>query len=337
MLLLIFHQLLYILRKADISNWELLSATYETPICRRETPTSSLSPRAHSRIIERVRLLSVERILRRLIPSTALLSRSLVFTLVFGVVDMVVRPFFRLFTNQPLPPLKLIVRTGVGNNIFFPHYYYLTTSVHTWLYFFYRGFATVDSHIVDIGSGVGKHAVALRDFNYMDNERFRGLYHGFDVDPEMVGWCQGHFPPAHFRFTLLDMHSKVYNPRGSKNKPMLRCEDGSIDVVFSQSLFSHLLEEDIRHYMAESFRVLKLGGVMSMTFFCINDLERLQLLGRRWSFRHRIGPAYVEDKNFPESAVAYRKEWILEVARSYGFSDARVILPAKQSTLECVK
>jgi hypothetical protein len=74
-----------------------------------------------------------------------------------------------------------------------------------------------------------------------------------------------------------------------------------------------------------------------MTFFCMEDLEKLQLLVGRWSFDHRIGAAYVEDKNFPESAVAYSKGWILEVARSCGFSHARVVLPNYQSTLECIK
>jgi SAM-dependent methyltransferase len=250
---------------------------------------------------------------------------------------MMIRPYFRLYTSQPIPPLRLIVRTGVGNNIIFPHYNYLTESARIWLHFFNKGVATLDSSIVDIGSGVGKSAVALRDFDYA-GEQFRGVYYGFDVDPEMTQWCQEHFPPEHFTFAWVDMHNEVYSPHGSiGNKPCLDCEDGTIDLVFSQSLFSHLLEEDIRHYMSESLRVLKSGGTMSMTFFCMDDLEQMQLLGGRWSFGHRIGPAYVQDKRFPESAIAYRKEWILSVAKSCGFVQARVVLPTYQSTLECIK
>jgi SAM-dependent methyltransferase len=218
-----------------------------------------------------------------------------------------------------------------------PHYFYLTASTDIWLYFLDRRYATLDSRIVDIGSGVGKSAVALRDLDYA-GDRFRGLYQGFDVDPEMVQWCQENFPSDRFKFELVDMYTKVYNPRGSLGaKPRLNCEDASVDFVFSQSLFSHLLEKDIRHYIGESFRVLRPGGAMLMTFFCLDDLERLQLIGGRWTFRHRLGPSYVEDENFPESAVAYRKAWILEAARSCGFSHARVILPAYQSTLECIK
>ena len=104
--------------------------------------------------------------LRRLVPSTVLLSRSAAFAGVSRAVDFAVRPFFRLFfTSQPIPPLRLIVRTGVGNNILVPHYFYLTVSASLWLYFFSKGFATLDSQIVEIGSGAGKSVVALRDFD----------------------------------------------------------------------------------------------------------------------------------------------------------------------------
>ena len=54
---------------------------------------------------------------------------------------------------------------------------------------------------------------------------------------------------------------------------------------------------------------------MYMTFFCIDDVE----LGRRWTFRHRHGNAYVENARFPEAAVAYKKAFLLEVAKTCGF------------------
>ena len=279
---------------------------------------------------------TLDRTLRGGVPSLALLSRSAVFAGASRAVDTVVRPLFRLFTSEPIPPLRLMVRIGVGNNILVPHYNYLTNSVPMWMYFFSKGFATLDSRIVEIGSGVGRSVLPLRRLEYA-GERFQGLYHGFDVDSEMVQWCREHFPPDHFRFTTLDMQSKVYNPYGSVGaKPRLDCEDNSIDLVFSASLFTHLLEEDLRHYVSESFRLLKPGRVMSMSFFCLEHLEQKRLLGGRWTFRHRIGNAYVESRSFPESAVAYRKEWILEVARSCGFSHARVV-PNVQSVLEATK
>ena len=279
----------------------------------------------------------LDRALRRIIPSTALLSRSAATVPMLAAADGIARAMLRVFTRQPIPPLKYIVRTGVGNSIFFPHHYYLTAAYPIWMYLFSRGLASLDSRIVDIGSGVGKSAVALRDFDYL-GQRFQGHYHGFDIDPGMVAWCRENFPADRFRFTCLDMNSSVYNPEGSVgNRPRLEYEDGGADLVLSQSLFSHLLEDDIRHYLRESRRVLRPGGVMSMTFFCLDDLERLGLLGGRWTFQHPLGAALVESSKYPESAVAYQREWMLGAAREAGFSSAAVILPATQSTLEGVR
>ncbi len=278
-----------------------------------------------------------DRLARKFVPSTALLSRSALLQPVLATFDSLARLLLRVFTKRPIPPLRYIVRTGVGNSILFPHLYYLTASHNLWLYFFSRGLARLDSAIVDIGSGVGKSAVGLRDFAYAD-ARFIGRYHGFDVDPDMVDWSRRHFDAERFQFSLVDMGSSVYRPEGStSDKPTLDVASDSIDLVFSQSLFSHLLEDDIKHYLRESCRVLRPGGVLSMTFFCLDDLERLGLLGNRWTFRFPRGAARVENDRYPESAVAYARDFMLEEARRAGFSQASVVLPSYQSTLECIK
>ncbi|CAA9311266.1 MAG: hypothetical protein AVDCRST_MAG68-1234 [uncultured Gemmatimonadetes bacterium] len=279
----------------------------------------------------------LDRLLRKLVPSTAILSRSAPGALALAATDLVARPLLRVFTSRPVPPLRYIVRTGVSNSIFFPHDYYLTSSGNTWMYFFATGAARLDSTIVDIGSGVGRTAVALRDFHY-HGVKFTGTYHGFDVDRDMVEWCSRNFPGDRFRFHWVDAGSTVYNPGGVRDlHPALSVESGSVDLVYSHSLFSHLLEDDIQAYLAEGYRVLRPGGVLLMTFFCLEDMEELQLLGGRWTFRHTVGAARVENQKYPESAVAYPREWMMEAARRQGFSSVEVILPAHQSTLRCVK
>ena len=57
----------------------------------------------------------------------------------------------------------------------------------------------------------------------------------------------------------------------------------------SQSLLSHLLERELEAYVKESARVLRTGGIMAMTFFCMEDLRALKLLGGRWTFAHQQG------------------------------------------------
>jgi len=280
---------------------------------------------------------AIDRRVRRWIPSTALLSRNRLFRASSWLPDLFARAVLRVLTRQPLPPLPLIVRTGVGNSILFPHYWYLTASAPLWMYYFANRYAGLDSTIVDIGSGAGRSAVGLRDFEYL-GERFRGRYLGFDVDPEMIGWCQAHFPVDRFSFMTVDMASTVYNPAGSaSSRPRLDCPDGTADLVYSQSLFSHLLEEGVRHYLSESHRMLKPGGWMLMTFFCLDDLERLGLMGGRWTFSHSVGAARVENADYPESAVGYTRSWMVQAAQSAGFAEANVSLPNFQSTIVCRK
>jgi hypothetical protein len=58
--------------------------------------------------------------------------------------------------------------------------------------------------------------------------------------------------------------SAHYNPRGSLrgDAATFPAAERSIDIAFAASLFTHLLEPDARHYLAESARTLKRGGLL---------------------------------------------------------------------------
>jgi hypothetical protein len=74
-----------------------------------------------------------------------------------------------------------------------------------------------------------------------------------------------------------------------------------------------------------------------MTFFCIDDLRDLNFLGGRWPFPHRDGPAYVENPQYPEAAVAYDRSWMIKAFEDAGFTMVRTELPDFQSTIVGVK
>ncbi len=275
--------------------------------------------------------------LRRLVPSTAVLSRSALFYPFSVINDWTVGTACRMVSKRRFPPMRYISRTGC-NDILSPYFFYLTKGVNFWLYAFAQGWANLDSRIVDLGSGCGKTAVALRDFEYM-GERFRGQYCGYDVDAGMVRWCRKNFHSEHFRFRAMDVFNAVYNPRGASGAQvhLEGCEDNTIDLVISQSLFSHLLENDVRAYVKESARVLRPGGIMAMTFFCMDDLRSLDLLGGRWTFELRRDAAYVENERYPEAAVAYDKVWMEQVCRDAGFTEVESRLPASRAQSFAVK
>lgn len=277
------------------------------------------------------------RLLRKLVPTTVSLARSPLFYPFSVASDLTVGAIARWVTGRAIPPLRYMCRTGVGNNIIAPHFRYLNGGVNFWFYAFAQGWVKQDSRVVDIGSGCGKTAAALRDFDYM-GRRFAGHYFGFDVDTGMVRWCQQHFPADTFTFREIDMFNSLWNPVKSDQRVRLEgCDDGSIDLVISHSLFSHLLEEDLRTYLSESARVLHPSGIMAMTFFCLEDMAELGLLGGRWTFEHQMGNAHIETLRYPEAAVGYHKSFMEGLAREAGFSQVDVSLPSYQSTLVCVR
>ena len=95
---------------------------------------------------------------------------------------------------------------------------------------------------------------------------------------------------------------KVYvNSESGEDKYALPLTNGVADLVFSTSLFTHLLEDQLIDYCRESHRVLKLGGHMAMYCFCLDYPP--PTFGDRHTFSHTIGNARVESIVLPEAAV----------------------------------
>ena len=86
---------------------------------------------------------------------------------------------------KELPPNRFRIRVGVGNRIVFNQIQYMEQSYLTWIKFFAE-FTSLSSNVVDIGSGCGRGAYALKRLG----NAFQGHYTGIDVDIEMINWCQ---------------------------------------------------------------------------------------------------------------------------------------------------
>ena len=129
------------------------------------------------------------------------------------------------------------------------------------------------------------------------------------------------------------VHADVYNPSGSSDPYTIPVAPSSQDLVMSQSLFSHLLDRELNQYLREGFRVLADGGHMAMSAFCLDHMREREHVGGRWPFPHRMGPAYVQDTRYPEAAVAYEPEYLVEAARACGFATAEILPYPIQSLL----
>jgi SAM-dependent methyltransferase len=269
-----------------------------------------------------------ERLLRRFFPSVSLLTFNPVFRTVINGMDAFFPLGFEEFKS--LPPNHMRVRVGVGNRLFGNQVHYLLAAKDFWLSSFANYGLTLSANIVDLGCGCGRYAHHLRDIKLPDGS-YSGAYVGVDIDAEMIEWCRKHFDPR-FRFHQSTDGSSSYS-RKSKMETLYRVPemDGGADFVFSTSLFTHLLEEAVGHYIRESFRLLRPGGIAHHTIFCTDYLPLT--FGSRHTFRHKIGNAFVESVRQPEAAVAYSASRILELAENAGFTTMTVVPGMLQSTL----
>jgi SAM-dependent methyltransferase len=97
--------------------------------------------------------------------------------------------------------------------------------------------------LLDFGVGAGRIVRYWRELP--------GEVHGSDVNPEFVRWCARHLPFGRF----------------VRNEPVppLPYADGSFDVVYAVSVFTHLTEELQFLWADELRRVLRRGGHLLFT------------------------------------------------------------------------
>ncbi|GMU55147.1 MAG: hypothetical protein AMXMBFR33_42930 [Candidatus Xenobia bacterium] len=280
-----------------------------------------------------------DRLIRRIVPSTVVLSRNPLIQFLGWANDLWLRLLYP--EMRALPPNHLRMRVGVGNRIFFNQILCLRSGYNFWLFAFAKGFCRLDSSIVEIGCGYGRKPEHLKNFR-MGGERFTGRYVGVDIDPDLLGFARNHFPPDQFQFLQTTQGSTTYASNGARlpgSEFRFPLPDASQDFVFSTSLFTHLLEAELANYVRESLRILKPGGTMLMNYFCYDHLSSLQQLRGRWTFHHQVGQARVESLESPEAAVAYGRSFMEDLCRTLGFSEATTLLDHQmmQSQVLCRK
>jgi len=176
-------------------------------------------------------------------------------------------------------------------------------------------------HVLEVGCGNGKNARALT--RYLNTS---GRYVGFDIVEHGVRWCQRNLTPRfpHFEFHRADIHNRTYNPAGRTKASAYRfpAPDRSFDFVFLTSVFTHMLPMDLENYVREIGRVLKPGGRCFASFFLLTTAARRGLAagtaGRSFTVEHESGVCRLADARWPEDAVAYDEDYIVEVFERYG-------------------
>ena len=204
-------------------------------------------------------------------------------------------------------PAHLVRLTGAGPETLEPigHRHIENYKKHTGL--------TPGMTIVDIGCGIGRDAFHLLD--YLDQD---GSYIGIDVTRDSIVWCQKNITARDRRFTFhhADAFSELYNPHGAKSTKdiPLPAADQSVDRIVLASVFTHLLEDEVQHYLAEFKRVLKPSGLVYANFFLYSPealASAAQNGNTAWTAtfaNHFGGGVYGNDPDYPRGAVAYSDE-----------------------------
>ncbi len=134
------------------------------------------------------------------------------------------------------------------------------------LEYFGRDYADYES-IMDWGCGCARVARFVAEFAP------RKLT-GIDIDPDNIEWCKKNITQAEFDRIGLD--------------PPTRFNDGSFDLVYGLSVFSHLSEADQDRWLMEIQRITKPGGAVLMSIQgeiaflrADGDFERFLLLEKK--------------------------------------------------------
>jgi len=181
----------------------------------------------------------------------------------------------------------------------------------------YPQFELERRHVFDFGSGCGRIARQL-----MQQREPVASYVGVDIHRGMVRWCQKNFSPVDGRFRFLhhDISHPTFNP--GRRKPDVAPLPGataSVDTAFAVSVFTHIIEANVKHCLREMSRILMEGGSLLSTWFFF-DRSNFPMLQ---TSQHALYINTVDVTN----AVLYDPDWVRSAAREVGLTITRIDPP----------
>ncbi len=126
-----------------------------------------------------------------------------------------------------------------------------------------------NDYILDIGSGLGRTAIALTSYLNTDAK-----YEGFDVVKQGVDWCNSNLGKdySNFNFTYIPLFNDLYNKSTLQaDEFIFPYKQQYFDKIFSFSVFTHMRINEIQHYFKEINKVLKSDGLIFSTFFLYDN------------------------------------------------------------------
>ena len=164
--------------------------------------------------------------------------------------------------------------------------------------------------MLDVGSGIGRKTFLLTD--YLND---MGSYEGLDIVKTGIDWCTERITRKYprFKFQLVDVCNEHYNPTGRYKASEYRFPfpDESFDFAVLGSVFTHMLTEDLEHYLCEVARVLKTRGRCLISFFLLNESSVTLMRAHKSAVDLNIslGSCWVADAGDPEAVTGYEENF----------------------------
>lgn len=169
-----------------------------------------------------------------------------------------------------------------------------------------------DERMLDVGSGIGRKTLPLVD--YLND---RGSYDGLELVKSGVDWCTQKYTSKYpnFKFHQIDVYNNLYN-RDGKNKASeyrFPFANEEFDFIALNSVFTHMVPEEVENYLGEITRVLKTGGRCLISFFLVNkeSLSQIEAGHSTIQLRYPVGPALAASETKPELAIGYDEAYVM--------------------------
>jgi SAM-dependent methyltransferase len=171
--------------------------------------------------------------------------------------------------------------------------------------------------VLDFGCGCGRIARTLIRQTPSPNR-----YLGLDVHEGMVRWCSDNLTPIapRFQFRHHDVYNAQFNPRRRAPRvAALAADTAAFSLFIAWSVFTHIIETDVRFYLGEARRTLRPDGVFFSTWFLFEKPEFPMLQPNQ-------NALYTSDVD-PTSAVIYDRSWLAEQLATAGFTVTGALPP----------
>jgi SAM-dependent methyltransferase len=163
--------------------------------------------------------------------------------------------------------------------------------------------------VLEIGCGIGRDAIPLTEI------LTEGRYIGIDIIKRSIDWCTDNITRRNpnFVFYHYDVQDQLHNPGGTIRTIDIRIPlpDRSVDRIVVFSVFTHMFQADIEHYLREFRRVLKPKGLVYATTFVFTDevlkkARATNLTPFDLRFEHAVSAnCRINTPSHPLGAVAY--------------------------------